>query len=291
MCLRSLKLCLCMRKGIQIYAQITDLYLLFPYSKIFEKLIYSRLYFYLEKFNLLNRHQSGFRRDTSTIHSTCNTYDKLIKNIDKNLYACYVFLDLTKAYHSFKNQIKSSLHSPFYAEASNELRGPSPRLSAWATQLRRNVAMVASRWRHCVNLNGPGIEPQTSRTDSVRFTTELTAGYHSISLEKMDSGFGIHGLSLKLFPSYLTNRYQYTKINNKSQLNKVICGVPQGSSLGPLLFFVYINDLPLVSSFDTTLFANNTYLMLAGESPAKLLCRVNSELNKMIPGCEEISYL
>ena len=74
-------------------------------------------------------------------------------------------------------KIKSSLYSPYYAEACNELRGPSPRLSAWATQLRRNVATVASRWRHCVDLTGPGIEPQTSRTDSVRFATEPTAGY------------------------------------------------------------------------------------------------------------------
>ena len=76
-----------------------------------------------------------------------------------------------------QNQIKSSLYSPYYAEACNELRGPFPRLSAWATQLRRNAATVASRWRHCADLTGPGIEPQTSRTESVRFATELTAGY------------------------------------------------------------------------------------------------------------------
>ena len=53
-------------------------------------------------------------------------------------------------------KIKSSLYSPYYAEACNELRGPSPRLSAWAAQLRRNVATVAS---HCVNLTGPRVEP------------------------------------------------------------------------------------------------------------------------------------
>ena len=82
---------------------------------------------------------------------------------------------------SKSNQI--FLYSPYYAEACNELRGPSPRLSAWAAQLRRNVATVASRWRHCVDLTGPGVEPQTSRTDSVRFATELTAGCaHFVSL-------------------------------------------------------------------------------------------------------------
>ena len=74
-------------------------------------------------------------------------------------------------------KIKSSLYSPYYAEACNELRRPSPRLSAWATQLRRNVATVANRWRYCADWTGPGIEPQTSRTDSVRFATELTAGF------------------------------------------------------------------------------------------------------------------
>ena len=77
------------------------------------------------------------------------------------------------AFHQIK--IKSSLYSRFYAEAGNELRGPSPRLSAWATQLRRNVAAVASRWRHCADLTGPGIKPQTSRTESMLLTTELTA--------------------------------------------------------------------------------------------------------------------
>ena len=75
-----------------------------------------------------------------------------------------------------ERQIKSSLYSPYYAEACNELQGPSPQLSPWATQLRRNVATVASRWRHCVDLTGLGIEPQTYRTDSVRLATELTAG-------------------------------------------------------------------------------------------------------------------
>ena len=65
-------------------------------------------------------------------------------------------------------QIKFSLYSRYYAKGYNEWRGRSPRCSAWATQLRKNVAAVASRWRHCAALTGPEIEPQTSRTESVR---------------------------------------------------------------------------------------------------------------------------
>ena len=69
--------------------------------------------------------------------------------------------------------IKSSLYSPYYAQACNEWRGPSPRLSAWATRLRTNVATVASRWQHFADLTGPRIEAHTFRTDSVRLATEL----------------------------------------------------------------------------------------------------------------------
>ena len=76
-------------------------------------------------------------------------------------------------------KITSSLYSPYDAEACNEWRGPFLRLSAWATQLRRNVATVASRWRHCADLTCPGIETQTSRTDSERLATELTGRFGS----------------------------------------------------------------------------------------------------------------
>ena len=79
-----------------------------------------------------------------------------------------------------KIKIESTLYSRYYAEAC-KWRGPSPQLSAWATQLRRNVAAVAIRWRHCADLTDQGIEPQTYRTESVRLATELTAGLLSIS--------------------------------------------------------------------------------------------------------------
>ena len=63
-------------------------------------------------------------------------------------------------------KIKSSLISCYYAKACNEWLGPSLRLGAWITQLKRNVAAVLSHWRHCVRLPGQGFEPKTFRVDS-----------------------------------------------------------------------------------------------------------------------------
>ena len=82
--------------------------------------------------------------------------------------------------------------------------------------------------------------------------------------------------------SYLTNRVPYTKIgNSKSKQQKIDYGVPQGSSLGPLLFMLYVNDLPQVSEFSTTLFVDDTYLALSDKSSASLETKVNTQLQNI----------
>ena len=91
--------------------------------------------------------------------------------------------------------------------------------------------------------------------------------------------FGIRGKGFDILKSYLFNRYQFTKIGNiKLTKRKISCGVPQGSTLGQLLFILYVNNLPLASQFSTTLFADDTYLALSEINLSNLEQKVNYQL-------------
>ena len=85
---------------------------------------------------------------------------------------------------------------------------------------------------------------------------------HNILLSKL-SHYGIRGVSLNWFRSYLSNRSQFVTINGKnSETEPMSYGVPQGSVLGPLLFLIYINDLNQSIKYSTTRhFADDTNLL------------------------------
>ena len=82
---------------------------------------------------------------------------------------------------------------------------------------------------------------------------------HFMLLKKMDH-YGIRGIALDCFSSYLTEKKQFESVNDHiSDYPDICCGVPQGSVLGPLLFPIYINDLPNVSSsYHSIFFADDT---------------------------------
>ena len=145
--------------------------LLSCFSKIFEKLICTRIYTYLTKNKLIYDNQFGFRSNYSTNHALISIIERIRSLVDTGHYVCGVFVDLEKAF------------------------------------------------------------------DTVN---------HKILCEKLNY-YGLRGNVNDLIRSYLSNRKQFVSINGfVSETRNICCGAHQGSSLGPLLFLIYINDFRFV---------------------------------------------
>ena len=101
---------------------------------------------------------------------------------------------------------------------------------------------------------------------------------HNILLDKLDH-YGIRGNFKEWIRSYLTGREQYVEFKGcKSGRSPIPTGVPQGSILGPLLFLLYINDLPAAANLKTVMFADDSNLLIRGNNMRDLCGVLNHEL-------------
>ena len=171
----------------QLVTNYRPISLLPTFRKIFEKIIFNRIYNFLSEKNQLNHNQSGFRPSDSCVNQLLSITHEIFQAFDCNpaLEVRSVFLDISKAF------------------------------------------------------------------DKV---------WHEGLLYKLKS-MGISGELHKLLENYLSGRLQRVVLNGQtSSWRPVIAGVPQGSILGPLLFLIYINDLPNRLKSSAKLFADDTSL-------------------------------
>ena len=105
---------------------------------------------------------------------------------------------------------------------------------------------------------------------------------HEILCQKLEH-YGVGDRNLSWFQSYLSNRKQFCRVSGiDSKTERIEVGVSQSSCLGPLLFLVYINDLPCaVKQSTTSMYADDTTLFFRSKNIEDLNEAINNDLRDL----------
>ena len=121
------------------------------------------------------------------------------------------------------------------------------------------------------------------QTDAIY--TDYSAAFqsvnHSLLIHKLKHSYKLEEFALKWFVSYLSDRRQRVIVNGKtSKWTTVLSGVPEGSLLAPLLFSLFINDLPREVDSGCLLYADDVKIFRKIVSPADGLL-LQEDLNRL----------
>lgn len=133
-------------------------------------------------------------------------------------------------------------------------------------------------------------QARNDRVPSMCIFMDMSKAFDRVCHEKLLSKlyhYGIRGNCHEWLKSYLTNRQQSTEITVYSENTKAFtayrsnyrtikAGVPQGSLLGPLLFLLYINDLPNITKHKILLFADDCSIVIRGDDTVNYEQEVNN---------------
>ena len=243
----------------------------------------------------------------SSGHDTINT--KLIKSIDNSISKpISILINMSIQSGIVPDSLKLAKIIPIYKSKSpGEFSNyrPISLLTSLSKILEKIVhkRLYSFLENECIlNPNQFGFRKKHSTIDAVtKFISDITTSLdnkestiaiyldlskafdtinHTLLLKKLDH-YGIRGLPLAWFKSYLENRKHYIEYKkHTSRTCKIECGVPQGSIVGPLLFLLYINDLPnIIKNAKTILYADDTTIYVSGKNLGNLREIINSEIS------------